>query len=351
MLGGAGLGNKGGGGGDGEDTGVGGGGIASSGSGPGPGPGSVKSNPEALEAAQRAGEIARAADRRRKEAARRKREEAKRAALSADTDEDRLNALLIEAHEKLHAEGGEDGGDGRENGASAEGQEREAESKAEEVHGPSSGAGASKPPVPSSSSSSSGIVDLEDVGAHVAAAADAAKVAEERAMKLGQDSRPEMVTPSQRAALTKEGYKLIGSHSAVKLCRWTKHHLRGRGGCYKHTAYDIKSYQCMEMTPSLSCASMCTFCWRHGKNPVGREWRWKTDEPGQIVEDSIRKHVDMIKEARGMPGMKMDRWHEAHTVKHCALSLVGEPIMYPKINELCAELHKRGISSFLVTNA
>ncbi len=34
-----------------------------------------------------------------------------------------------------------------------------------------------------------------------------------------------------------QGYKIIGSHSAVKLCRWTKSMLRGRGGCYKHTLY------------------------------------------------------------------------------------------------------------------
>ena len=36
--------------------------------------------------------------------------------------------------------------------------------------------------------------------------------------------------------------------------------LRGRGGCYKHTFYGIKSYQCMEMTPSLACANKCVFC-------------------------------------------------------------------------------------------
>ena len=30
-------------------------------------------------------------------------------------------------------------------------------------------------------------------------------------------------------------YRIIGSHSGVKLCRWTKSMLRGRGGCYKHT--------------------------------------------------------------------------------------------------------------------
>eukprot|EP00073_Rattus_norvegicus_P029321 XP_006249291.2 PREDICTED: S-adenosyl-L-methionine-dependent tRNA 4-demethylwyosine synthase-like [Rattus norvegicus] len=38
-------------------------------------------------------------------------------------------------------------------------------------------------------------------------------------------------------------------------------------------------------------------------------------------------------------------------VKHCALSLVGEPIMYPEINRLLKLLHQHGISTFLVTNA
>jgi len=31
--------------------------------------------------------------------------------------------------------------------------------------------------------------------------------------------------------------------AGVKLCRWTKSMLRGRGGCYKHTFYGIASYQ------------------------------------------------------------------------------------------------------------
>ncbi len=32
----------------------------------------------------------------------------------------------------------------------------------------------------------------------------------------------EMVTPLIRKSLEKQGYKLIGSHSGVKMCRWTK---------------------------------------------------------------------------------------------------------------------------------
>merc|ERR1712238_159757 len=32
------------------------------------------------------------------------------------------------------------------------------------------------------------------------------------------------------------------------------------------------------------------------KNPVGREWRWKTDDPGMIVDQAVIEHVNMIKE-------------------------------------------------------
>lgn len=161
----------------------------------------------------------------------------------------------------------------------------------------------------------------------------------------------EMVTRLQRKALTKEGYKILGSHSAVKLCRWTKNQLRGRGGCYKHTCYGITSYQCMEMTPSLACANKCVFCWRHHKNPVGTSWRWKIDEPQAIVEEGIEQHRQMIRQMKGVPGVQSHRLQEALTVQHCALSLVGEPIMYPRINDLLQELHQRQISTFLVTNA
>ncbi|RXM90558.1 S-adenosyl-L-methionine-dependent tRNA 4-demethylwyosine synthase [Acipenser ruthenus] len=53
----------------------------------------------------------------------------------------------------------------------------------------------------------------------------------------------------------------------------------------------------------------------------------------------------------GVPGVKADRYEEGMAVKHCALSLVGEPIMYPEINRFLRLLHHHKISSFLVTNA
>lgn len=53
----------------------------------------------------------------------------------------------------------------------------------------------------------------------------------------------------------------------------------------------------------------------------------------------------------GVPGVIPKKFEEGFKVKHCALSLVGEPIMYPEINKFVRLLHEKEISSFLVTNA
>lgn len=152
-------------------------------------------------------------------------------------------------------------------------------------------------------------------------------------------------------ALTKQGYTIIGTHSGVKICRWTKSALRGRGSCYKFSFYGIRSHLCMETTPSLSCSNKCVFCWRHGTNPVGTTWRWQVDPPEMIFEGAKEGHYKKIKMMRGVPGIRAERFQEAMRIRHCALSLVGEPIFYPHINEFVAMLHKERISSFLVCNA
>lgn len=158
-------------------------------------------------------------------------------------------------------------------------------------------------------------------------------------------------TSPTHAALTKQGYTIIGSHSGVKICRWTKSALRGRGSCYKFSFYGIKSHLCMETTPSLSCSNKCVFCWRHGTNPVGTTWRWKVDPPELIFEGAREGHLRKIRMMKGVPGVRAERFQEAMRIRHCALSLVGEPIFYPHINAFLALLHAEQISSFLVCNA
>ncbi|CAF0770517.1 unnamed protein product [Brachionus calyciflorus] len=188
---------------------------------------------------------------------------------------------------------------------------------------------------------SNGVLDLEDLGT----------VIKKIKTKKPNSEPKEMITPLLRKSLEKQGYKLIGTHSGVKLCRWTKSMLRGRGGCYKHTFYGIESHRCMETTPSLACANKCVFCWRHHTNPVGTEWKWKMDDPHLIFENALKNQYTMINEFKGVPGVKKEKIEEALNVKHCALSLVGEPIMYPEINTFIDLLHSKKISSFLVTNA
>ncbi|NXP01640.1 TYW1 synthase, partial [Certhia brachydactyla] len=152
--------------------------------------------------------------------------------------------------------------------------------------------------------STESVIDVEDLGnimGHMKKAKREQELQEGAAGagRKEEAERREMITPALREALTKQGYKLIGSHSGVKLCRWTKSMLRGRGGCYKHTFYGIESHRCMEATPSLACANKCVFCWRHHTNPVGTEWRWKMDQPEVILQEALEKHQNMIRQFRG----------------------------------------------------
>ena len=75
------------------------------------------------------------------------------------------------------------------------------------------------------------------------------------------------------------------------------------------------------------------------------------DQPEFLIEQSIEKHRGMINQCRGVPGVVPERFEAAFDVQHCALSLVGEPIIYPQINRFLDLLHERKISSFMVTNA
>ncbi|MBS3080186.1 4-demethylwyosine synthase TYW1 [Candidatus Pacearchaeota archaeon] len=157
----------------------------------------------------------------------------------------------------------------------------------------------------------------------------------------------------QKAQLVKQGYRLIGAHSAVKTCEWTRKMLRGQGGCYKYLFYGIRSHQCMQMTTSMFCASRCKFCWRGEKAPVSKNWYGPIDSPEHIIKHAIDEHISLLQGFKGMGSEKANKLaiKQMENVRHVALSLTGEPITYPLINEILNEFHKRKISTFLVTNS
>jgi len=162
-----------------------------------------------------------------------------------------------------------------------------------------------------------------------------------------------MLTPEALAELEKQQYRVVGKnkHSAVKICGWTKNMIRGKGGCYKLKFYGIRSHQCLQMSTSMSCANRCTFCWRGYKAPVSKEWRWAVDDPEEIIEESLKAQKSLLNGFGGSPTANKTLYEESKTVRHVALSLTGEPIIYPRINEAIDGFHRRGISTFLVTNA
>jgi len=160
-----------------------------------------------------------------------------------------------------------------------------------------------------------------------------------------------MITDAVKANLEKQHYRIVGNHSTVKICGWTKKSLRNEGKCYKYWFYGINSHRCLQMSTNLSCANRCVFCWRDYKAPVQKEWQSEIDDPKDILEGSKSAQKKLLEGFWGNEKADKKLLKESEEVKHVALSLTGEPICYPKINEYIDLCHSKGISTFLVTNA
>lgn len=155
--------------------------------------------------------------------------------------------------------------------------------------------------------------------------------------------------------MRKQGYHFIGKHSATKICGYTANGLKNGHLCYKHTFYGIRSWKCMQATPAIGCNLACSFCWRIIPEEEGYRWneinaieRW--DSANNIIEGLINEHRNIISGYKGNSKVNIKRWNESNDPSHVALSLTGEPLFYPRMNELLEGFHKRGISTFLVTN-
>lgn len=157
-----------------------------------------------------------------------------------------------------------------------------------------------------------------------------------------------MIPEPLRKSLVNQHYKIIGNHSAVKLCGWLKRSLKDQGYCYKQKFYGIQSHRCLQMTPWLACSNRCVYCWRIiEKLNIKPE---EIDEPETIIEGSVQAQRELISGFKGYEGTNLKKWKEAKNPNQAAISLVGEPTMYPKIPDLIKEFHRRGFTTFLVTN-
>jgi len=155
-----------------------------------------------------------------------------------------------------------------------------------------------------------------------------------------------------KSVYLKKRYSLVGEHSAVKLCNWTRNSLVGKGVCYKEKFYGIKSHRCLQMTPAVAwCQHSCVFCWRPTKFTLGDSMdKVVIDEPKKIIEEAINAQRKLLIGFKGNDKVSKDKLKEALNPNQAAISLAGEPTLYPKINELIKDFHAKGFTTFLVTN-
>jgi tRNA wybutosine-synthesizing protein 1 len=146
----------------------------------------------------------------------------------------------------------------------------------------------------------------------------------------------------------KQGYHIVGSHSAVKACLWSGRSIKLQGSCYKSKFYGIDSHRCIQMTPYLGCNQACLHCWRPVEHPVEVPTVW--DTPEEIVDGCIQAQRRLMSGYGGLDEADPAKWKESLAPKHAAISLAGEPTLYPYLPELVDKFRDHGLTTFVVTN-
>ncbi|NPA22838.1 MAG: 4-demethylwyosine synthase TYW1 [Crenarchaeota archaeon] len=165
-----------------------------------------------------------------------------------------------------------------------------------------------------------------------------------------------VISPEFERSLRKAGYGVY-KHATVELCHWTKRALTELRSCYKVKFYGAPwggSHRCVEMSPlGMICLNKCIYCWRPAESydyyiPRPEE----VYDPEDIVEGILRERRRLLSGYFGHPRCTRERVEEALRPTHWAISLSGEPCLYPKLPELILKLREDPNirSIFVVTN-
>jgi tRNA wybutosine-synthesizing protein 1 len=154
--------------------------------------------------------------------------------------------------------------------------------------------------------------------------------------------------------MVKQKYHFVGRHTVVKKCYWTHRAMVDGRHCYKCKFYGIESHRDIQMSPSaLWCWNACMHCWRIRPADVGVDMDETKmpfyDDPKLLVDELIKAHRRLMSGYKGHPKVDPKLVEEAMNPAHVTLSLTGEPTLYPLLGDLIKEVHRRGMTTFLVT--
>jgi tRNA wybutosine-synthesizing protein 1 len=104
------------------------------------------------------------------------------------------------------------------------------------------------------------------------------------------------------------------------------------------------------MTPVVRCNERCVFCWRdhagHTYELEDVDW----EDPEAVVDASIELQRELLAGFGGNDDVPAERLEAAMNPRHVAISLDGEPTLYPHLPELIEAYHDRDFTTFLVSN-
>ena len=149
--------------------------------------------------------------------------------------------------------------------------------------------------------------------------------------------------------LERQQYRIVEHGGAVKLCHWMRQKLIHGRPCYKEEFYGIESHRCLQMTPTVNvCNFRCLFCWRfHGMSDIGKD---RQPEPEELLEQCLREQRLLVSGFKGDERCDPELWEQARTPNQVAISLSGEPTLYPHLGDFIGLCKKKGMTTFLVTN-